>query len=141
MGLELTLIGLLAATLLQAIRLHRAIRALRAERESLDDAMAGFDSGARQAEAGLARLRDAAQRLSGEMGEASSLKEDLALLAERGAQVADRLEAAVRATRGLEAVPVSRPASHAGLQNPGQVVTPVRSQAERDLVLALQAAR
>jgi exonuclease VII small subunit len=136
-GLELALVGLLAATLLQAIRLQRAIRGLRMERESLDDAVAGFDSGARQAEAGLARLRDAAQRLSGEMGEAASLKEDLTLLAERGAKVADRLEALVRATRGLETAPVS----HAAMSKPGGAATAVRSQAERDLLLALQAAR
>ncbi len=79
--LELALIGLLGATLLQAIRLQRAIRSLRAERESLDDAVAGFDSGTRKAEAGLARLHDAAQRLSGDMSRASSLKDDLSLLA------------------------------------------------------------
>jgi hypothetical protein len=136
-GLELVLLGVLGATLLQAVRLQRAIRALRAERESLDEAVAGFDSGARQAESGLARLRDAAERLSSEMGGAASLKEDLTLLAERGAKVADRLEALVRATRGLELSPAPQVSAPA----PGGVAPPVRSQAERDLLLALQAAR
>ncbi len=135
--LELSLIGLLAATLLQAVRLQRAIRSLRAERESLDDAVAGFDSGTRKAEAGLARLHDAAQRLSGDMSQASSLKDDLALLAERGAQVADRLEGLVRATRRLD----QTPATQSQAETPSGAGAPVRSQAERDLLLALQAAR
>jgi exonuclease VII small subunit len=135
--LELALTGLLAATLLQAIRLQRAIRSLRTERDSLDDAVAGFDSGTRKAEAGLARLHDAAQRLTGDMSQALSLKEDLCLLVDRGAQVADRLEALVRATRRLETVPASRSAA----AMPNGAATPVRSQAERDLLMALQAAR
>lgn len=131
--LEVALIVLLAATLLHAVRLQRAILALRAERENLDDAVAGFDTGTRQAEAGLARLREAAQRLSAEMGDATTLKEDLALLAERGSQIADRLEGLVRATRSVEAPKPS------ALSAPSSA--PVRSQAERDLLLALQATR
>lgn len=135
--LELALIGLLAATFLQSIRLQRAIRSLRTERESMDEAVAGFDNGTRKAEAGLARLHDAAQRLTGDMGQALSLKEDLTLLVERGAQVADRLEALVRATRRLETVPTGQSAATTSNGAP----SPVRSQAERDLLMALQAAR
>jgi exonuclease VII small subunit len=137
LALEVALVGLLAPTMLQAIRLQRAIQALRAERESLDDAVAGFDSGARQAEAGIARLRDAAQRLSDEMTEASALKEDLVVLAGRGAQVADRLEALVRTTRGMDAAPAPQTVP----LTPSGAAAPIRSQAERDLLLALQAAR
>jgi hypothetical protein len=137
--LDVGLIGLLAATLLHAIRLQRAIGALRGERESLDHAVAGFDTGARQAEAGLAHLRDATARLAKEMVAASSLKDDLAFLTERGAQVADRLESVVRASRNLEpqTAVTSQPAF--GGRHAGQVA--IRSQAERDLLLALQGGR
>jgi hypothetical protein len=137
--LDVGLIALLAATLLHAIRLQRAISALRGERESLDDAVAGFDTGARQAEAGLAHLRDATARLGKEMVGASSLKDDLAFLIERGAQVADRLESLVRASRTVEPqTPVAGPSAFGG-RHAGP--SAVRSQAERDLLLALQGGR
>lgn len=141
--LELLLTALLAATLVHAIRLHRAIKALRGEREGLGDAVAGFDSGARRAEACIGRLGDAQIRLTGNMADAAALKDDLVFMTERATQAADRLEALVRSTRGLELEAASRmssaPVSHhlpaAGTQST------VRSQAERDLLLALQGAR
>ena len=131
MGMDLLLVVLLAVTLVHAIRLQRAISQLRAQRGGLDEAVAGFDSGARQAEASLARLRESAHRLDSEIRQAAGLKDDLALLSERGGQLADRLEGLVRAarTQGPERAPAA-PAA------PG-----VRSQAERDLLLALRGGR
>lgn len=133
-AIELVLVVLLSATLIYAIRLHRAIGTLRQDRGSLEHAAAEFDSGARHAEAGLERLREAAQTLGGQLNQAVSLKDDLAFLSERGEQLADRLDTLVRAGRAAEAAPARSP--------PGPVAmraTPeVRSQAERDLLLALR---
>ena len=152
-GLEVALLGMLGATLFYAVRLHRSIGGVRADRGSLDAAVAGFDSGTRQAEAGLQRLRDAAKTVSVQLDELSALKDDLVFLADRGAQVADRLDGLVRAARGID------PGAGVGVgggvgagagqpfgQTFGQTFGPppggtVRSQAERDLLLALRDAR
>lgn len=128
-GLELTLLALLGATLFHAIRLQRAIGALRSDRASLDAAVAGFDSGTRQAEQGMRQLRDAARTVASQLDELTALRDDLTVLDQRGTQVADRLDALVRTARTIE-----QPSAAA----PGQ---PVRSQAERDLLLALRDAR
>ena len=135
MGLDLLLVVLLGVTLVHAIRLQRAIGQLRAQRGGLDDAVAGFDHGARQAEASLARLRDTAHRLDTEIRQAASLKDDLAFLSERGGQLADRLESLVRSAR-------SQGAERGQTQAPSAATaSPVRSQAERDLLLALRGGR
>lgn len=133
--IELVLVGLLTATLVYAIRLHRAIGVLRGDRGGFLDAVAGFDSGARQAEAGVERLREAAQHLAGQLGQAVALKDDLVFLSDRGEQLADRLDRLVRAGRSIEpADQETRPAHEAD--------SPVvRSQAERDLLQALQGRR
>lgn len=128
-GLELTLLALLGATLFHAIRLHRAIGALRSDRANLDAAVAGFDTGTRQAEQGMRQLRDAAKTVATQLDELTALRDDLTFLGQRGTQVADRLDALVRATRTIDPPAAPAPAH------------PVRSQAERDLLLALRDAR
>ena len=133
--IELVLVGLLTATLVYAIRLHRAIGVLRGDRGGFLDAVAGFDSGARQAEAGVERLREAAQHLAGQLGQAVALKDDLVFLSDRGEQLADRLDRLVRAGRSIDtAEQETRPVQ--GADSPV-----VRSQAERDLLLALRGRR
>ena len=139
-AIELLLVVLLIATLLHAVRLHRALGGLRQDRETLQDAVAGFDSGTRQAEAGLAGLREMTEQLGGKLGHAAALKDDLEFLSERGESLADRLDALVRAGRALEpalAAPRSMtfpPAASRGMPEADRV----RSQAERDLLLALK---
>ena len=140
--IDILLIVLLGTTMFQAIRLQRAIGQLRAQRGDLAGAVAGFDEGARQAEASLARLRETAQRLDREISQAAALKDDLTFLAERGGDVADKLEQLIRSTRqhefGQRAAPLPsfEPAPATGLGS-----GPVRSQAERDLLLALRGSR
>ncbi len=135
-GLEFGLVVLLGITLVHAVRLQRAIDALRKDRANLDEAVAGFDSGARQAEVSMTRMRDAAQMLGGRLEAATALRDDLSFLCERGTQVADRLDHVVRAARPLE--PVSAPLMS---PLPEQPAAPVRSQAERDLLQALRGVR
>ncbi len=134
--LEIVLIGLLLVTLLHALRLERALSALRRDRTALGDAVAGFDQSARAAEQGIGKLNsltgEAAQQVARKIEQASALKDDLAFLAERGEHLADRLEAAVRAGRAMEGMKAA-PGGDAS-QRP-------RSSAERDLQHAMRGAR
>src|SRR5579875_3804494 len=95
--LELVLVGLLGVTLVHAVRLERALRVLRQDRAALGEAIAGFDSSAKQAEAGIGRLQlattESTELLGRRLEQGAALKEDLAFLIERGGAVADRLDA------------------------------------------------
>lgn len=139
-ALELGLIGLLLATLVHCIRLQRTLAALRHDRAALHDAIAGFDTGTRQAEAGLTRLRAIAEELATEVGKAAVLREDIVLLSDRGDALADRLDALVRAGRSLASprpgAPPGTPPAAAPMAD--STPTKLRSAAERNLMLALQ---
>ena len=104
--LEISLIALLALTLVHAVRLERALGLLRRDRTALGEAVAGFDSSAREAESGLGRLRvmtqEATQQATRSIEGAAVLKDDLAFLAKRGEELADRLEQLIRAGRALD---------------------------------------
>ncbi len=104
--LEIALIALLALTLVHAVRLERALGVLRRDRAALGEAVAGIDSSARQAESGLGRLQvmtqEATQQATRSIEGAAVLKEDLAFLAKRGEELADRLEQLIRAGRALD---------------------------------------
>ena len=137
--LECVLVVLLIATLLHAVRLERALGVLRGERAALGDAVANLESGTRQAESGVEQLRAAAdgagRQLARQVEKAAALQDDLRFLLSRGESLADRIDALVRAHRGLAASAQVSP-------EPDPVDAPrVRSQAERDLLRALQVAR
>ncbi len=137
--LDLVLVSLLSVTLLQAVRLQRSLGALRQDRAAFESAVSGFDAGARDAEAATARLRTAADGMQAQLQAAGSLKDDLLFLSDRGERLADHLEALVRTGRGLEAGGLANGLGSAA--PPPQPEPPVRSQAERSLLLALQARR
>jgi hypothetical protein len=135
--LEIVLVVLLLATLVQTLRLERALGALRRDRVALEALIAGFNASTRQAEAGVERLKAAAdgagRLIERQIGVSTSLKDDLLLLSERGDRLADRLDALVRAAR-----PLAADAGYAAAEPP--VVTE-RSEAERSLLHALRLAR
>ncbi len=139
--LEIVLAFLLAATLFHAVRLERALGVLERDRAALQELVTGFNSSTRQAEVGIQRLRGAAegagQQIAQRVDAALALKDDLALLVERGDRLADRMDALVRASRPLVA---EAPCVAAGAETePGE--PRVRSQAERDLLKALRMVR
>ncbi len=138
--LECALIGLLAATLFHAFRLERALGVLKRDRAALEELVSGFNASTRQAEAGIDRLRAAAEgagrQLARQIEAASGLKDDLVFLTERGARVADAIDALVRAGR-----PVAGEAPRGATSVPEASPPRVRSQAERDLIKALRLAR
>jgi hypothetical protein len=117
---------------------------LKRDRAVLDDLIAGFNASTRQAEDGIERLRDAVdgagRQIARQIDAATTLKDDLILLIERGNRLADRLDSLVRAGRPLGAEPprVLQAASEAASDAAGPRV---RSQAERDLIKALRMPR
>lgn len=144
--LEIALVVLLAATLFHALRLERALGVLKRDRAALEEMISGFNASTRQAEAGIERLRlaaDGAARLLARQSEAAAaLKDDLVFLTERGEKMADRMDALVRAGRPMIAE-VPRPVPAAMMaEAPAEAEMPrLRSQAERDLLKALRMAK
>ena len=138
--LELTLAGLLAATLFHAIRLERTLRVLRRDRSMLEDLLAGFRDSTQEAELGMSQLRAAAdgagRALASQIDAARSLKDDLLFLQERGSALGDRLEGLVRSAQPTAAPQRTPEMAIAASETPR-----LRSQAERDLLRALRRAR
>jgi hypothetical protein len=143
--LEIVLMALLTATLFHAVRLERALGVLKRDRAVLEELVVGFNASTRQAEAGIDRLRAAAdgagRQIARQIETAAALKEDLTLLSQRGESLADRLDQRVRSARPLLAEPsvmasVPVMAGFEANEPPRQ-----RSQAERDLLKALRMVR
>lgn len=139
--LQILLMVLLAATLFYAVRLERALGVLKRDRATLEALVAGFNTSTRQAETAIERLRSAAdgagRQVARQIDSATSLKDDLTFLAERGGRLADRLDELVRRARPMTAEP-QRPAA---AETDAGDEPRVRSQAERDLLRALRMAR
>ena len=137
--LEVVLVSLLAAMLFQAVRLERALGAMKRERTSLDALVAGFNSSTHQAESGIQKFRatadGAGRQIEAQMAKSASLKEDLAFLTERGDRLADRLDVLVRSARPLiqDRPAPDKPTSTGGPKAANEV--------ERDLLQALRMAR
>jgi|BEDMetMinimDraft_2_1075160.scaffolds.fasta_scaffold20968_2 hypothetical protein len=140
-GLEAVLIGLLAATFFHALRLERAIGALRRDRAELEATIRQFLASTSEAEAGLEKMRlaaeGAARPLARQIELARPLAEDLRLLIEHAEKIADRLDRKIRDGRAAAAepsLPLVPPAETPEAARP-------RSQAERELLKALRMAR
>ena len=128
--LEIVLIGLLAITLFHALRLERALGILKRDKADLENLVAGFNASTQQAEAGVTKLRAAAEgagrQLARQIEAARLLHSDLEFILGRAEQSADRLDQAIRTTRSREAAPEIDTGPR------------LRSQAERDLLKALK---
>ena len=144
--LEMLLIGLLGAMLIHAVRLERALGAVRRDRADLEALLQNFGESTQTAESGIAQLRSAAdgagRQLARQTDLARALKDDLIALIERGETVADRLDTLVRSGRTSE-TDLERTPNKEALDPEllGQPSARVRSQAERDLLRALKVAR
>ena len=132
-ALQILLLGLLLGAIPFALRLERALAAIRRDRGALEGGSKEFQEAASLAEAAVQRLRAAAEQAGRQVSEriavAEPLRDDLRYLVERAEAQADRLDGLVRAARPaapemVMAAPAERPA-------------PARSQAERDLLRAL----
>ncbi|TVR83000.1 MAG: hypothetical protein EA405_05460 [Rhodospirillales bacterium] len=92
---------LLAVTIGYAVVLNRRLAAIRGGSE-LDRHATGFHDAVTRAEDSVARLKAKADDLQQRLDKADALREDLALLVERGERVADGLEATVRLARNQQ---------------------------------------
>lgn len=145
-AVEIVLIVLLAATLFHALRLERALGVLKRDRVALQELVNGFNASTRQAEQGIERLRAAAdgagRQVARQVETATALRDDLTYLAQRGEQLADRLDGLLRAARAATPEYARADAADPRVAPAEAREEPrVRSQAERDLLKALRLAR
>lgn len=144
--LEIALTFLLAATLYHALRLERALGVLKRDRAALEALVADFNASTREAEAGIERLRTAADTTGRDLARhsaaAAALKDDLGFLAERAERMADRLDASLRAGRAADAL-IGAPVGRVCVPVPAapRAGRPPESEAERELLRALRMAR
>ncbi|MFM7418228.1 MAG: DUF6468 domain-containing protein [Alphaproteobacteria bacterium] len=143
-GLQLAVLLLLGAAIPFAIRLERALREIRKDRNAMETSAQGLSEAAAAAESAILRLRATAELAGRQVQErvttAEPLRDDLRFLIERAESLADRLEALVRVGRPMashEAPPAPAPAATRPLREPPSDAGPLRSQAERDLLRAL----
>jgi hypothetical protein len=140
--LEMALMALLAATIFHAFRLERALGVLKRDRASLEALVADFNASTRAAEQGVERLHSAAdgagRQIERQIQGAARLRDDLQFLIDRGEQVADRLEAALRGGRDCT---LDRATDLVVPDAPEVPPARLQSQAERDLLKALRLAR
>jgi hypothetical protein len=140
--LEMALMALLAATIFHAFRLERALGVLKRDRASLEALVADFNASTRAAEQGVERLHSAAdgagRQIERQIQGAARLRDDLQFLIDRGEQVADRLEAALRGGRDRT---LDRATDLVVPDAPEVPPARLQSQAERDLLKALRLAR
>ena len=134
---QLAVVALLAGTIPVALRLERALRAVRRDRETLADCAADLDEASRRAEAASALLRrdveDSRKAVEGGVAAAETLRDDLRYLVQRAEAAADRLEELVRAARPGGAGGGSAPTALPVQPATGRA----ESRAERDLLVAL----
>lgn len=160
-ALDILLVVLLTATLFHAVRLERALGAVKQDRAALQELVASFESSTRAAESGIERLHAATEgpgrQIQRLIESGTALKEDLTFLVQRGEGLADRLDDCLRAARPVMAASESPPARspYAAQQEPYEpprrrtnvetathdAEPKVRSQAERDLLKALRMVR
>ena len=146
--LDTLLVILLTATLFHAVRLERALGVLKRDRAALEELVASFNVSTRAAETGVDRLHaatdGAGRQIQRQIDAATTLKEDLTFLVQRGEGLADRLDDTVRASRPMladaEPAPSRMPYAPSGPLAVREEPK-VRSQAERDLLKALRMTR
>lgn len=166
--LDLIVAILLAATIAYAAVLNNKLNQLRKNRDDLAKLVAAFNDATVRAEAGIPKLKRASEEASSTLldrvEKAQSLRDDLAFMIERADAMANRLEGTVRTARGeskatpapaSNAAPLRAATARAAAQS--SVVKPAmppltasrdedsleddRSEAERELLRALQAVR
>lgn len=161
--LDVMVAALLAVTIIYAWILNQRLNQLRRNRDDLAKVVSSFNDATARAEAGIPKLRKAAEEsgmaLQEKVEKAQSLRDDLAFMIERADAMADRLEQAVRVAREEVRAPAHpttapvRPTPQRATMTPpvppaapagpgfGVEAEDERSEAERELLRALQSVR
>lgn len=151
-ALDILLVILLALTVGYAAVLNRRLRVLRYDKKKFEKFAASFSKATVRAEQSVGLLKESAEDISRHITKAQTLRDDLAFLIDRGGSEADRLEETVRAARkknrlgAKSAGPAAAPAAPAAAPAapappPSNILKGARSQAERELLRALEGAR
>lgn len=139
--MDFVLVVLLVVTIGYAMALHRRLGRLRRDKDELEGLAATFGEATKRAADSVSELRRTSEDLQEQIAKAQSLRDDLAFLTERGGSAADRLEEAIRASRD-QAPPKAKSAAGrkaSSEKNDEEIVA--KSDAERELLKALQSAR
>lgn len=164
--LDVIIIVLLAATIVYAVMLNSRLAQLRDNRDDLARLVAAFNDATARAESGIPKLRraaeDAGNALQERVEKAQTLRDDLAFMIERADSMAGKLENSVRQAREEarpmapppampQVAPARAPRAKAEAAPPPIPAEPEptaadslddeRSEAERELLRALQAVR
>lgn len=165
--LDLVVSVLLIATIGYAVMLNQRLTQLRKNRDDLAKIIISFNEATVRAESSIPKLRRAAdeagQSLQERVEKAQSLRDDLAFMIERADTMANRLENGVRSARtevrsgpaagkeappprvgnasGSGAAPSARAATVAAAAAASESEMDERSEAERELLRALQSMR
>ena len=99
LGLEVAFAVLLITSIGYAIVLNRKLGNLRQHKEELERLAMTFSQSTIRAEDGVKRLKSSTAQMQNSIVKAQSLRDDLALLIDRGSLTADRLEESVRDKR------------------------------------------
>ena len=144
LALELVVAVLLVVTIAYAVVLNRRLGALRSDKSELENVAASFGEATLRAGESITKLKTTADGLQERIEKAQSLRDDLVFLIERSGQAADRLEETVRAARKEGDIgPRPVPDAETAEEEKGEVdeTAPTKSEAERELLKALQSAR
>jgi hypothetical protein len=168
--LDVIIIVLLAATIVYAVILNSRLAQLRDNRDDLARLVAAFNDATARAESGIPKLRRAAEEAGNALQErvekAQTLRDDLAFMIERADSMAGKLENSVRQARdevrpsppapSMPQVAPARGSRVKAVEPPPPPPPPAlepeepdfdsvdddeRSEAERELLRALQAVR
>jgi len=159
--LDIGVAVLLLATIGFCAVLNRRLAALRRNENELALVLTQFNEAAARAEAGVARLKEASQESAGTLRErieeARALCDDLAFMTQRGGKIAAELNVKLARTPSPQPMTEAAPPAVAktSVQSASRRTTSFRSppvqqalfkgeslsEAERDLIAALEAAR
>ncbi len=140
LALDVLVAVLLVITIGYAMVLNRRLGNLRRDKAQLERLAATFGEATARAEESIGKLKTTADALRERIDNAQALRDDLAFLIDRGGSAADRLEETVRAAR-KEGGSRPRPALKKAVAAEGNGKIKPKSEAERELLKALQAAR
>ena len=169
LGLEIAFAILLVTSIGYAIILNRKLGNLRQHKEELERLAETFSQSTIRAEDGVKRLKSSTAQMQNSIVKAQSMRDDLALLIDRGSLTADRLEESVRdkrpqavatkslgpknalgpvdniydevSARGTAVVDSNKRANNPDKKNKQGSHKEDKSQAEKDLIEALRQAR
>lgn len=156
MILDIVIVALLLPTIVFAVTLNSRLNALRKNKDQLGRLINSFNEATIRAEASIPKLKktaeEAGQALHERVEKARALRDDLAFMVDRADSMAAKLEGTVRTARN-EVKPTPAPKLTPARRTISSTTMPLgsgeegepdeddRSEAERELLRALQSAR